>query len=160
MKTRVAGKDDISGRFTQSHGLTYSPEYRAWGNAIDRCENNKSNSWSRYGGRGIRVCGRWRQSFEAFLLDMGNRPSDRHSLDRIDNDGNYEPTNCRWATKKEQAANRHNTVVLDHCGYRTLEDFARFAGLPLAVVKNRHRRGWSAERMANTPKGRYVRACG
>jgi hypothetical protein len=73
---------------------------------INRCEYEKNENYAFYGGRGIKVCERWRNSFEAFLADMGRRPSPQHSIDRKDNDGNYEPGNVRWATKSEQAFNR------------------------------------------------------
>jgi hypothetical protein len=79
-------------------------EYRIWTLMRDRCRNPKNNRWDRYGGRGISVCERW-DSFEAFLADMGPRPSLKHSIDRKNNDGNYEPGNCRWATTTEQANN-------------------------------------------------------
>ncbi len=79
----------------------------------DRCYNSKAVSYKHYGGRGITVCNRWRQSFANFLADMGLRPSSKHSLDRIDNDGNYEPSNCRWATRIQQNRNkRFNPISL------------------------------------------------
>lgn len=82
-----------------------TPEYSSWASMIRRCTNEKAFAYHRYGGRGITVCKRWLNSFENFLSDMGLRPSIKHSLDRINNDGNYEPSNCRWATIDQQMAN-------------------------------------------------------
>ena len=81
------------------------PHRRTWYHMIRRCTNPHDSGYKDYGGRGITVCERWADSFENFLVDMGPKPTVAHSLDRIDNDGNYEPGNCRWATAKQQANN-------------------------------------------------------
>lgn len=91
-------------RASTTHGMTDSPEWRSWKAMKGRCENQKRDDYERYGGRGIRVCDRW-LSFDNFYADMGPRP-DGCSVDRVENDGNYEPSNCRWATPKQQSDNR------------------------------------------------------
>src|SRR3990167_8938655 len=94
-------------------------EYEIWSAMIQRCHNPKNQAFPRYDGRGILVCDAWRASFKTFAAAMGTRPSARHTLDRIDNDGPYTFDNCRWATKREQALNTRRNVRLEHQG-RTL----------------------------------------
>ena len=98
-----------------AHGKP-SPEYEAWGRMLYRCNTPTCAAWDDYGGRGISVCERW-HSFENFLEDMGRRPSPKHSIDRFpNNDGNYEPSNCRWATAKEQTRNRRTSKMISFQG--------------------------------------------
>jgi hypothetical protein len=92
-------------RHGDSHRGSITSEYRAWKGAKARCFNRKSPDFQAWGGRGITMCQRWKSNFSNFLSDMGRKPSPAHSLDRIDNDGDYEPGNCRWATPKQQSNN-------------------------------------------------------
>ena len=124
------------------HGLYNTPEYRVWSAMIQRCTNPNVPKFKNYGARGIRVCERW-LSVECFLADMGRRPSDSHSLDRIDNDGDYMPGNCRWATDGQQRRNRSDNVYLTHEG-RTMivSDWAREIGISEFTIRKRLRLGW------------------
>lgn len=129
------------------------PEYSVWLGMKDRCFNPAFKQWDDYGGRGITVCERWRKSFAAFYDDMGRRPSPEHQLDRIDNDGDYEPGNVRWATPSENCNNKSNNRLIAHGGQtRTLTEWSREAGLPLLVLLSRiDRLGWAFERALSEP---------
>ena len=118
------------------------PLYPTWYGMVARCQNPKAQSYRNYGGRGITVCERWHK-FENFYADMGDRPSNKHSLDRIDNDGPYSPENCRWATWEEQANNRRNNVWIEFQGERlSAAQWSRRLGVAIdlhAVAKKYNR---------------------
>lgn len=119
-------------------------EYTTWCSMIRRCANPRDSAFYRYGGRGITVCERWRHDFAAFLADMGPKPSAKHSIDRIDNDGPYSPENCRWATKKEQQRNRRNAVFVDVEGVRhRLLDIVEQTGIKPDTIAERANAGMS-----------------
>lgn len=108
-------------------GIKVLSEHRSWSSMKGRCYNPKNKKYSRYGGRGITVCNRWIKSFENFIADMGMKPTPNLSIDRINNDGNYEPSNCRWATKKEQSNNRSTNRWLEYKGERkVISEWALF----------------------------------
>ncbi len=139
----------------RTHGKAASAEYRIWCKMIQRCCNPKAKEWARYGGRGIKVCRRWRHSFANFLADMGPRPSAAHQIDRHpNNDGPYRPGNCRWATRTQQARNRRSNRLVELDGERrTLTEWAeRFERNPLMVQK-RLNRGWSPHDALVVPPG-------
>jgi hypothetical protein len=104
-------RKEMSSKKFRTHGLTKTPTYRIWSGMKTRCTNKKSTNYELYGGRGIKICERWMR-FENFLKDMGDRPIGL-TLDRIDVNGDYEPNNCQWATKKEQAANRRKMRMIN-----------------------------------------------
>lgn len=122
------------------HGLSRSREYQVWCDMKDRCVNSKNQYWHAYGGRGITICARWlrRGGFTNFYADMGPRPSQKHSIDRIENDGNYTPKNCRWATAGEQANNlRKNRLFTFRGETRSLSEWSRHTGINLQTLTGR-----------------------
>lgn len=135
------------------HGLTKSPEYQVWTHIHHRCENPASQAYKNYGARGVTVCERW-ATFEAFIFDMGPRPSPGHSLDRIDNAKGYSPENCRWVVSKVQNRNRRGNAHVTFEG-KTLpiSEWAEIGGFTDAVFRQRLIAGWSMEEALNIPVG-------
>lgn len=134
------------------HGLYYAAEYRVWTHLVQRCTNPKNTSYQNYGGRGIKVCERWRESFVNFFSDMGSRPTSKHQIDRIDNDGHYEPGNCRWATVAEQNRNMRRSQKITFNGRTmTIAEWGREIQLAPHALKNRLKKGWSIEAALTTP---------
>lgn len=130
---------------TFSLKLLFPKERLAWKNMKGRCYNPNNPSYSYGGGKGVTVCDRWLNSFQAFLLDMGPAPTQSHSVDRINNDGNYEPGNCRWATNSEQQHNTTKCRWMTHAGKTMLAtDWSNETGLSYSTITARiDRYGWS-----------------
>lgn len=139
------------------HGLSRSgkvlPEYAVWINMVARCTNPKHKQYNRYGGRGIMVCDRWLKSVSDFISDMGHRPSAEYSIDRIDNDGNYELSNCRWATRAMQLKNRSNNHWIEHDGLKMVStDWDDLLGFKHGLVSRRILSNkWSIEDAVTKP---------
>lgn len=135
-----------------SSGGKTTVEYNTWIHIRDRCQNPNCKAYPYYGGRGIKVCERWDASFEAFLSDMGERPSAKHSIERIEVDGDYEPGNCRWATKLEQARNKRSNCLVECNGEMVpMSVAAEFNRIPYKTVASRLSKGWSRERAVSEP---------
>jgi len=139
-------------RASRSHGLMNAPGYYSWCNMKDRCNNEAHPAYRDYGGRGIRVCERWSKSFPAFLEDLGPKPGSGYSVNRINNDGNYEPGNCRWATQKEQCRNTRVNHLMTCMGRtQTMIEWSEEMGLPDYVIGLRLRYGWTDEQAIMRP---------
>lgn len=134
-----------------------SPEYRCWLQLRRRCSDRNDKGYKRYGARGIYVCERWRNSFPAFFSDMGKRPSSKHSIDRIDNNGPYSAENCRWATRVVQNNNRSTNRHLTYNGHTmTVTQWARTIGINYFTLNHRLNLGWSIRRALEEPARRYT----
>ena len=129
--------------------LTKTKEYRTWSKMKSRCNNKNDARYSNYGGRGIKVCDIWSNSFASFIEDMGYAPNSDYSLDRIDNNGDYSPQNCRWTTWEVQYKNRDSTIKYNG---KSLREICRERNLHMANIKNRlNCLNWDFERAINTP---------
>lgn len=141
------------------HDMSWSREWRIWSGIKTRCTNPKRRSYKDYGGRGILMCDRWANGedgltgFECFLKDIGLRPTPKHSVERVDNDGNYEPENCKWIPRSEQVRNTRVTVRLAHEGItRTAMEWSAITGVTAREITRRMGRGWTAERAIFQPE--------
>lgn len=151
-----------AGQLDHGHSLkTRTPEYRTfitWQSMLWRCYNKARNDYPRYGGRGVTVCDRWKESYDSFLSDMGIKP-DGYSLGRINNDGNYEPSNCRWETVLQQARNRCTSRLLTWNGItHNLSEWAERVGIDRSTIEKRlDDHGWSVEKALSTPVRGHLR---
>lgn len=135
-----------------THRMSKTPEYVTWCSIKNRCYNKNQKKYKDYGGRGIKVCDRWKNSFINFYSDMGKRPSKAHSIDRINNNDDYSPDNCKWSTPIEQANNtRSNRTIEINGEVKTLAQWCRFYNINHAVVKVRIFRGWPVIKALTTP---------
>jgi len=148
--TLTCGKCE-KGQWNATHRMGGTRVHRVWTNMRSRCHNKNVRSYKDYGGRGIAVCKRW-DSFELFLSDMGQPPSDSHQIDRINNDGDYEPCNCRWVTQAENKQDKRNTVRVCVNGsvYRIPELAAEY-GVKECTIRRRMEKGWSGVALVSSP---------
>lgn len=137
------------------HGMRYSPEYQSWLNMKARCHNKNHPRYPEWGGKGISVCKEWRSDFLAFYREIGPRPGDGYSVDRIDGSKGYEPGNVRWATATEQSENRPSWInAIEFNGVsKSLSAWARDIGISRGSMRDRLNNGWSIEQALTTPKG-------
>jgi hypothetical protein len=133
--------------------MSKQPEYAIWITMRQRCTNHNCKDYPYYGGRGIRVCHRWNFSFKDFIDDMGIRPSKHFQLDRIDNNGDYEPENCRWTSRIEQMNNtRSNRIIINNGIVRTIAQWAKSIGINESSLRDRIDAGWPINLAVTLPK--------
>ena len=141
-----------AGTHGERKGQTRTVEYTCWRNMLTRCTNSNSQDFCNYGGRGITVYDRWLHSLENFLADMGRKPTPKHTIDRINNDGNYEPGNCRWVTRSVNCRNKRSNTLLKHNGETlTIAGWSDLFGITPETIIKRIKRGWEVSRAITTP---------
>ena len=146
----------------KTHGMTKSSAYRIWCGIKKRCYNENNKDFLNYGGRGIKVCDRWKCSFENFYKDMWPRPSTKHSIDRIEGDKDYAPDNCKWSTSKEQNCNRKDNIHITINGEtKVLKEWAKIKGINYQTVYSRiFYSNWSVENALSLPNQKIKRKNG
>ena len=135
------------------HGLKNTRLFRVWNNILSRCYNSNASHFHRYGGRGVTVCDQWRNDFKVFYdWAMSHGYSDELTIDRINNDGNYEPSNCRWVDIKTQARNRNNNHYVTINGItKTLTEWCNYYSINYRTVQDRIKRGWTEHKALTHP---------
>ncbi len=152
--------EEVHDRVRTKHGKRYSRIYGVYVSMIRRCNAPTAHEYSNYGGRGIKVCDEWQdfETFEKWAMENGYDPDAKHgrcTLDRIDTNGNYEPSNCRWTTMKSQQRNRRNNVLLTYNGEtHCMSEWAELIGIPYGTFQKRIASGWSVERAITAPLNR------
>lgn len=146
------------GSYNIKHGKSYSNEYNSWKGMKERCYTITDPHYINYGYRGIKVCERWLECFQNFYDDMGPRPSNKHSIDRINVNGNYCPENCRWATQLEQNQNKRNSIRLTyHMMTYSISEWSKIKNIKVSTIEARLRYGWSVDKTLETPVNHYNR---
>lgn len=136
----------------RTHGMSKTGTHKSWESMKQRCLNPNASDYHRYGGRGVTVCSRWKDSFENFLADMGERPEGK-SLDRIESEKGYEPNNCKWSTPREQQLNKRSNPTIIYQGRSVaVAVLAREIGIPSSILIWRLNNCWDIDRAVNTPK--------
>lgn len=152
--TKSCGCERDKNQIKPTHGMSTTNEFRIWAMMLNRCNSPADKGYYNYGGRGIKVCERWHK-FENFYEDMGPRPGKEYSLDRIENDGDYEPGNVKWATDKEQCRNKRTNKLLTFNGEtHCLTEWAEIVGMTPNTLQLRLFYGWSVEKALTTPPGK------
>ena len=151
--TRSCGcyKLDTTGARRRTHGKSRTPEYKNWCAMKARCYDTNNQDYGHYGGRGIRVCERWKDSFENFLADMGTRPHPRSTIERKDPNKDYSPANCQWASQKQQTRNKRTSRMLTVDGQtKCIGEWAEQYGVRQHLIAQRIRQGWPEDAAVKT----------
>lgn len=153
---------EIQSKLKTKHGKTKTKEFQVLNWMKSRCYNPNNKRYSDYGGRGIKICDRWmdkEKGFENFLEDMGKRPTDKHSIDRINVNGDYTPENCRWATIDIQVSNKRNNILITYKEKTaTVAEWSRITGIHRVILESRFHKGWEHSKIIETPTIKYRRS--
>lgn len=148
----IKGINAGTANWNYKHGETKTRLFKIWSSMHERCERPKHSHYKDYGGRGIKVCDEWSEYIVFAEWARANGYTDNLTIDRIDNNGNYEPSNCRWVTEKEQHNNKRSNRIIEYQGKRyTLTQLADFAGINKTTLKERLNKGWSVEDAVKKP---------